>query len=59
MSGRSCGVCRGVQVLPRPKVDFRTPTNQGYIETTYVDEEVRVGRSPGGSVFVFVREKKL
>jgi hypothetical protein len=33
----------------------------GWIETTYVDEKIRIGRSPGGlggqgSVFVFVRE---
>lgn len=44
-------------VLPKPKVDFRTPANVGYIETTFVDETMRVGRSPGGSVFIFVRER--
>lgn len=44
--------------LPKPKIDFRTPTNAGYIESTYVDDTIRIGRSPGGSIFVFVRERE-
>jgi len=45
-------------LLPQPKVDFRTQRTQGYIDTTFVDQDMRVGRSPGGSLFVFVREKR-
>ena len=30
---------------------------QGWVETTYVDEEVRVGRGDKGSVFVTVRQQ--
>ncbi|TFJ82584.1 hypothetical protein NSK_006010 [Nannochloropsis salina CCMP1776] len=49
------------QQLRVPKVDFWRSPNVGWIETTYVDEKIRIGRSPGGlggqgSVFVFVRE---
>lgn len=43
--------------------DFINSPNVGYIETTFVNERMRIGRSPGGpgggggSIFVFVREK--
>lgn len=31
---------------------------QGWVETTYVDDEVRVGRGDKGSVFVTVRQRE-
>lgn len=43
------------------QLDFPNSPNVGWIESTYVDDKIRIGRSPGGlggkgSVFVFVRE---
>jgi len=46
--------------LPQPK--FNIPSARGvagWIETTYVDETMRVCRAPGNSVFVLIRVKSF
>lgn len=41
--------------LPPLKIDFPQPTNVGWVDTTYVDDDIRIARAFGGNVFVLAR----
>ncbi|KAK9814967.1 hypothetical protein WJX73_003488 [Symbiochloris irregularis] len=47
-----------VGALPRLRIPLNWISPKGWVDTTYVDEEVRVGRGDKGSVFVTVRQQQ-
>jgi len=45
--------------LPPPQVDISNDSAQTWQLNTYVDDDTRISRGDGGSVFIYVREAEL